>query len=361
MVRGTMTGMKPGTILGHEAVGIVEEVGTAVRNLIPGDRVVMGSTIGCGNCSYCRCGEYAQCDIANPNGRDAGTAFFGGPALSGPFNGMQADLVRVPFANVTCVKLPDDVDDDDAILLSDIFPTAYMAAELAEIKPGRTVAIFGCGPVGQFAIASAKHLGAGRILAIDSIPSRLDMARDQGAEAINFEQEEPVDAIKNLTGGIGADRAIDAVGVDANRPTRGDVAAAAKHKAEQKMVAPRTREDGDNWHPGNAPSQALEWAVKALAKAGTLSIIGVYPQTVTSFPIGAAMNKNLAIKMGNCNHRKYLPMLIELVRAGVFVPSEILTNVEPLTGVIEAYKNFDLRRPGWVKVKLEPEAVEEAA
>lgn len=362
MIRGTMAGMKPGTILGHEGVGVVEEVGGAVRNLKPGDRVVIPSTIACGNCSYCRCGYYAQCDKANPNGPDAGTAFFGGPKTSGPFDGLQAEFARIPYANVGLVKLPNDIDDDQAILLSDIFPTGYMAAELAEIRPGNTVAVFGCGPVGQFAIASAKLLNAGRIFGIDAIPSRLEMARDQGAEVINFNEDDPVEALKAFTGGIGVDRTIDAVGVDANAPDQGLGATKAKlkkplHKAEQKMVAPKTNAKGDNWHPGDAPSQALFWAVEAVAKAGTLSIIGVYPETAQSFPIGQAMEKNLTLTMGNCNHRKYIPKLADLVRTGVIDPQEILTQVEPLTNVIEAYRQFDLRQPGWIKVKLEPSEV----
>ena len=172
MIRGTLPGMKPGTILGHEGVGVVEEVGKAVRNFRAGDRVVIPSTIGCGYCSYCRSGYFAQCDVANPNGRDAGTAFFGGPATSGPFDGLQAELARVPFASVNLYKLPDEVADEQAILLSDIFPTSYFGAELTGIKPGNTVAVFGCGPVGQLAIAALKHLGAGRIFAIDCIASR---------------------------------------------------------------------------------------------------------------------------------------------------------------------------------------------
>src|SRR6266478_6427168 len=169
LIRGTVSGMQKGTILGHEGVGVVEEIGRAARNLSPGDRVVIPSTIACGNCSYCRAGYYAQCDRANPNGPTAGTAFFGGPKSSGPFDGLQAEKARIPFANVGPVKLPDEVDDDQAILLSDIVPTAYMGAENAQIHPGATVAVFGCGPVGQFVIASAKLFGAGRIIAIDTI------------------------------------------------------------------------------------------------------------------------------------------------------------------------------------------------
>lgn len=156
MIRGTMPGMKPGTILGHEGVGVVEEIGSNVRNLKVGDRVVIPSTIGCGSCSYCRTGYYAQCDNANPNGPSAGTAFFGGPEETGPFDGLQAEYARIPYANVGLVKLPQGVSDDQAIMLSDIFPTAYFGAEIAEITPGDTVAVFGCGPVGLFALAKRR-------------------------------------------------------------------------------------------------------------------------------------------------------------------------------------------------------------
>jgi len=343
MIRGTMSGMKPGTILGHEGVGIVEKIGEDVRNIDIGDRVVIPSTIACGVCSYCRAGYYAQCDSANPNGSEAGTAFFGGPQETGPFDGLQAEKARIPYANVGLVKLPESVTDDQAILISDIFPTAYFAAELAEITAGDTVAIFGCGPVGQFCIASAKLLGAGRIFAIDREESRLAMARKQGAEIVDFEREDPVKTIKRLTGSIGVDRAIDAVGVDAEPAEEGPAAKESRKRAEEfkkerESIAPDTKPDGANWEPGKAPSQALLWAVQALAKAGTLSIVGVYPQTAQSFPIGMAMNKNLTIKMGNCNHRRYIPKLVELVATGVIDPTQVLSHVEPVTSAIEAYK-----------------------
>lgn len=359
MVRGTFPGMKPGTILGHEGVGVVEEVGAHVRNLSPGDRVVIPSTIACGSCSYCRSGYYSQCDDANPNGKEAGTAFFGGPMTTGPFHGLQAEYARVPFANVGLVKLPRDVSDDQAIVLSDIMPTGYFGAKLAEIKHGDIVAVFGCGPVGLCTILSARLLGAGRVIAVDRVPARLEMARRLGAEVINFDREEPVMAIKEMTGGIGVDRAIDAVGVDAEHADHGPAAKEAKalkaeFKRELKMVAPKTNPSGDNWHPGNAPSQVLIWAVSALAKAGTLSIIGVYPPTATSFPIGMAMNHNLTIRMGNCNHRRYIPELVELVQSGVLESSAILTQEGPLPSAIDAYKHFDTRYEGWVKVKLNP-------
>ena len=356
-VRGTFSGMKKGTILGHEAVGIVEQLGSGVRNLSVGDRVVIPSTIACGYCSYCRAGYYAQCDNANPGGPTAGTAFFGGPEAAGGFDGLQAEKARVPFANVNLVKLPDEVTDDQAILISDIFPTGYFGADMANIRHGHTVVVFGCGPVGQFAIASAKLMGAGRVLAVDHIPDRLDMARRQGAEVINFDEEDPVKTIMELTGGVGVDCAIDAVGVDAQCPHHGPAAKEAADKKEQfqqevEKVAPEQHPDGDNWVPGDAPSQALQWAVQALAKAGTLSIIGVYPPADDSFPIGAAMNKNLTIRMGNCNHRKYVPDLVELVRTGAIDPTAIVTRREEMDSVIDAYKEFDLRRPGWLKVEL---------
>jgi threonine dehydrogenase-like Zn-dependent dehydrogenase len=358
-VRGTATGVKPGTILGHEGVGIVEKLGAMVRNLEVGDRVVIPSTIACGSCSYCRAGYFAQCDNANPNGKQSGTAFFGGPAENGGFAGMQAEKVRVPFANVGLVKLTNDISDDQAILLSDIFPTGYFAAEMAEIKPGDTVAVFGCGPVGQFAIASAKLMRAGRIFAVDNKDDRLAMARRQGAEIVNFDMEDPVKTILALTGEIGVDRAIDAVGVDAEHAHHGPAAKAAKKdeksfKQEVEQVAPKTSPIDENWVPGDAPSQALRWAIDALAKAGTLSIVGVYPPNASSFPIGKAMNKNLTINMGNCHHRKYIPLLIELVRNGAVDPTKILTQAEPLSGAIEAYEAFDRRDPGWIKVELVP-------
>jgi threonine dehydrogenase-like Zn-dependent dehydrogenase len=360
MVRGTLPDMKPGTILGHEGVGIVEEVGSDVRNFKPGDRVVIPSSIACGYCSYCRAGYHSQCDNANPNGPHEGTAFFGGPASSGPFQGLQADYARVPFASAGLVKLPDEVDDDRAILLSDIFPTGYFGAEIAEIRSGDTVAVFGCGPVGQFAIASAKLLGAGRIFAVDCVESRLDMACNQGAEAIDFNREDPVAVIQRMTGGIGTDRAIDAVGVDAVAPKKGPAAAQARkekkqHQQEVHEVAPRTHPRGDLWVPGDAPSQVVSWAVQALAKAGTLSIIGVYPDSDRFFPLGLAAGKNLTVNMGNCNHRATIPMLVDLVRSGTVDPAEILTQTAPLASAIEAYKAFDRREAGWVKVKLEPE------
>ncbi|MGH7907355.1 MAG: zinc-dependent alcohol dehydrogenase [Candidatus Binataceae bacterium] len=355
MVRGTVSGMAERTILGHEGVGIVEELGPHVRNFKTGDRVVIPSTIACGYCAYCRAGYFAQCDNANPNGSHAGTAFYGGPKETGPFQGLQAEKARIPFANVGLVKLPDQIRDDQAILLSDIAPTGYFGAKLAEIKPGETVAVFGCGPVGQFCIASARIMGAGRIFAVDETASRLDMARDQGAEVIDFKKEEPAQIIRELTGGIGVDRAIDAVGIDAYSPLSRTAAAARDGEQAQKKNNPK-QETSVRWEAGDAPAQALMWAIDALAKAGTLAIVGVYPPDFKTFPIGKAMNMNLTIHMGNCNHRKYLPELINMAVSGMFDPEKVLTQREPLVSAIEAYQAFDQHRSGWMKVKLEPPA-----
>lgn len=357
MVRGTMPGMVPGTILGHEAVGVVEAVGDDVPNFTPGERVVVGSTIGCGICSYCRAGYYAQCDRVNPNGPSAGTSFFGGPQPTGPFDGLQAEYARIPFAATNLVHIPDGVTDDQAILVSDIYPTAWFGARLAEVTKGDTVLVLGAGVVGQFAIASAKRQGATRVLCVDGNLDRLEYARTQNAEIINFNAEDPVAAVKELTGGIGVDRVIDAVGVDAQRPKRGPAAVsgeqAESYDAEVRAVAPDASPDGELWQPGDAPSIAAEWAVQAVAKAGTIGVIGVYPQTFTSYPFGEAFNKNLTLKMGNCNHRRYIPQLLDDVLTGVVDPTAFISRHEQPISAIEAYRTFDQREDGWLKTVLD--------
>jgi threonine dehydrogenase-like Zn-dependent dehydrogenase len=360
-IRGTMSGMKKGRILGHEAVGIVEEVGKAVRNFRKGDRVIIPSTVGCGSCNYCRAGYYAQCDRANPAGPLGGTVFFGGPEDAGGLDGLQAEYARIPFAATNLVMLPEEIPDDQAIMMSDILPTSYQAAEMAEIKPGDTVAIFGCGPVGMMAVACAQHLGAGRVFAIDQVASRLDMARRHGAEAIDFSKESPIEVLRELTSGSGPDRVIDAVGIDATccSPSRGDK---RKFEAEMKEIAPDANDARKkDWWIGGAPTQALEWAVQSVAKAGTLSIIGVYPPALNSFPVGQMMNKNLTVNAGNCNHRRYLPRLVELVRSGVMRPEQYFTQKVPVVSAIDAYHHFDRHENGWLKVKLEPAAVQKVA
>ncbi|NJQ06413.1 zinc-dependent alcohol dehydrogenase [Streptomyces lonarensis] len=353
-VRGTMPDMKEGRVLGHEAVGVVTEVGPEVRNFRPGDRVVIPSTVACGTCSYCRAGYYAQCDNANPP--RGGTVFFGGPQSAGGLDGLQAEYARVPFAHVGLVPLPETVDDAQAIMLSDIYPTAWFGARLAEIGSGDTVAIVGAGPVGQAAVACARLQGAGRVIVVDGVADRLDLARRQHAEVIDFNREDPVEAVLELTGGIGVDRVIEAVGVDAQRPAHGPAAVtdeeAHRFDEERDAIAPDQNPDGDTWVAGDAPSLAARWSVRMVAKGGTVGFVGVYPPQVQQFPFGEAFMKNLTLRMGNCNHRRYIPRLVSMVGSGELDPTPLITRWAGERDVIDAYRTFDRREAGWTKVAL---------
>ncbi len=254
-------------------------------------------------------------------------------------DGLQAEFARVPYAATNLMHLPEEITDDQGIMMSDILPTSYQAAEMAEIYPGDSVAVFGCGPVGMLAIAFAQHLGAGRVFAVDQVESRLNHARSHGAEAINFASENPVEVLRELTLGSGPDRVIDAVGVDA-ATAHASGKTEKQFAAEMKAVDPDAKQASKEWWIGGAPTQALEWAVTSVAKA-TLSIIGVYPAQVKWFAVGEAMNKNITVRSGNCNHRKYLPRLIELVRSGVFRPEQFFTQRVPVSSAIDAYHHFD--------------------
>jgi len=355
-VRGTMAPMREGTILGHEAVGVVVEVGDAVRGFSPGDRVVVNSTMSCGACRYCRMGKTSQCDVANPNGPQAGTSFFGGPETTGPIDGLQAEYARIPWAQNSMHPLPDNVSDEQAILLSDIFPTGWFGAELAGVTRGDVVVVFGAGIVGQFAAASAFKQGAGRVIIVDGEETRLAAALAQNCEIVDYNREDPVQTIMDLTNGIGADCVIDAVGVDAERPKRGPAAVsdedAAKFDAEVAQIAPDADPDATQWKPGDGPSQAARWAVEVVAKYGRIGIIGVYSPTVEQYPIGEAMNKNLTIRAGNCDHHSVTPPLIDLVASGQFDPTALITEHEHIGDAIAAYEAFDRREPGWIKVEL---------
>ncbi|MBF8193060.1 alcohol dehydrogenase catalytic domain-containing protein [Nonomuraea sp. K274] len=326
-VHGTMPGMRPGTVLGHEAVGVVEEVGPRVRNFNPGDRVVVCSTIACGHCVYCRAGYFSQCDVANPGGPAAGTASFGGPAATGAFDGLQAEFARIPYAHTVLVPIPPGVSDEQAVMVSDIFPTGWFGARLAEVGNGDVVVVLGAGPVGQLAALAARMQGAGRVLIVDGNADRLETARLQNAETIDYTAEDPVAAVKDLTGGIGADRVIEAVGIEALSP--------------------------ESASPGDAPAKALNWAVEMVDKAGTIGIVGVYPPGFDTFPLGTAMNRNLTVKAGNCDHRRYAPRLLSKIATGGADPTTVLTQQEDLPHVIDAYQAFDRREPGWTKVVLE--------
>lgn len=357
MVRGTMPGMKKGTILGHEGVGIVIEKGTDVHTLSVGDRVVIPSTICCGHCAYCDRKLFSQCDNANPNGPDAGTAFFGGPETSGPFNGLQAEKARIPFADANLIKIG-DLKEEHVILLSDILPTAYQAVEYIEPQPDDTVAVFGSGPVGQLVIASLKLKGVKKIFAIDRVPERLKKAEAQGAIIINFDQHDPVSELRSLTNNKGPTKIIDAVGIDAQKPQccglnyLTSLFKTPYYKAELKMIAPKTNPQGSQWVPGDAPSQVFEWAVQAIAKAGILSIIGVYTPLMFFFPVGACMQKDLTIRMGNCNHRAYFPLVLDWLKNGTIDTAQFISHKIPFDEVIDAYKHFDKRDDGWIKVML---------
>jgi threonine dehydrogenase-like Zn-dependent dehydrogenase len=232
-----------------------------------------------------------------------------------------------------------------------------MAAVMAEITPSDTVAIFGCGPVGLFAIACAQHLGAGRVFAIDNVSSRLETAREHGAEIINFNREDPTTILKDLTNGSGPDRTIDAVGVDAAPAIRGPASRKNNMKELQRELhatMPQGLAKDEAFQPGGAPSQALKWAIESVAKAGTVSVIGVYSSAVQGFPIEQILEKNLTLKAGNCNHRRYMPEMIQLVRSGVIHPEQFLTQKAPIQSAIDAYRSFARHEPGWIKVKLEP-------
>jgi threonine dehydrogenase-like Zn-dependent dehydrogenase len=228
-------------------------------------------------------------------------------------------------------------------------------AKLAQIRAGDAVAVFGCGPVGLFAIVSAQLQGTGRVLAVAHVPSRLQQARRRGAEAVDYGSEPPVETLRRLTGENGPDSVIDAVGIDAESASNGRAEGFEQEVAE---VAPEQPPRGSRFRrPGDAPSQALRWAIEAVVKAGTVAIIGVYPPQADHFPIGEAMMKNLTVQAGNCNHRKYVPELVELVRAGVVHPAQLITQVEELMGAIDAYESFDRREEGWHKVALDPAGV----
>ena len=354
LVRGTIGDMKPGTILGHEGVGIISDVGSQVIRFKQGDRVIIPSTICCGNCAYCMQQEYSQCDKANPNGPLAGTAFYGSPITCGAFNGMQAEYVRVPLADSSLVACDKRITDTQALLLSDILPTAAMAVEYAQIKPGVTTAVFGLGPVGQLIIMLLKQMGNQTIIGLDSVPERLALAQRQGATPIDISTHDPLEALFGLTQGVGATSVIDAVGIDAMmgpiaRVTTYGSANQETFNQEIERIVP---EQSRAWQPGSGPSQVLRWAAQTVAKAGTISIAGVYSPLLESFPIGLAMEKNVTIRMGNCNHKKYIPELVRQLLEHSIDPDLIITHHLPFEQIEGTYQEFNDRQHGMIKVAL---------
>lgn len=339
--------MKEGDILGHEFMGEVVEVGPDVRKLKIGDRVVVPFTIACGQCFYCKREMWSLCDNSNPNASIAEALYgfspsglFGFSHMMGGYAGGQAQFARVPFADVGPLKIPDGMADEQVLFLSDIFPTGYMAAENCNIQPGDTVAVWGCGPVGQFAIKSAYMLGAERVIAIDRVPERLKLAETHGrAEVINYEQDsDVVEQLKQRTSGRGPDACIDAVGMEAHG-TRID--------ALYDTVKQTLRMETDR-------PTALREAIQACRKGGTVSIPGVYGGFIDKMPIGAAFNKGLTLKMGQTHMHKYMPLLLERIQKGEIDPSFVISHRMSLEMAPHGYKMFRDKEDNCTKIVLTP-------
>jgi threonine dehydrogenase-like Zn-dependent dehydrogenase len=343
---GYVPGMAKGDVLGHEFMGEVVDVGPAVRNLRPGDRVVVPATISCGACFFCKRGESSLCDNSNPNARFAEEVWgqspcglFGYSHLTGGYAGSFAEYIRVPFADVGPRKLPENITDEQAVFCGDSFPTGYMAADLCGIRPGDTVAVWGAGAVGQFAMKSARLMGAERVIAIDRLSERLQLAKlFAGAEPLDFSQVNLLESLKELTGGRGPDACIDAVGLEAH----GTGPQAAYDRAKQAVRLETDR----------AP--ALREAMLACRKGGVLSIVGVYGGLVDKLPMGAAMNKGLTFKMGQVHVPRYLDRLLELVSRGEVDPSVMATHRLGLEDAEEAFEMFKRKSNQCIRVVLRP-------
>jgi threonine dehydrogenase-like Zn-dependent dehydrogenase len=325
--------MEPGDILGHEFMGEVVEVGRSVNNLKVGDRVVVPFPIACGNCNACQQELYSCCENSNPNRwipekmmGHSPAGVFGYTHMLGGYAGGQAEYARVPFADVGPIKVPDGLTDEQVLFLSDIFPTGYMGADLAEIQPGDVVAVWGCGPVGQFAIASAFLMGAEQVYAIDRFPYRLQMAREKcGAVTINYEEvDSVVETLTELTGGRGPDACIDAVGMEAHG--HGITYAMDRTKQALKLETDRPI--------------ALREAIMACRNGGRVSVIGVYGGFVDKFPMGSFMNRSLTMRTGQCHVQKYMPLLLERIQNGDIDPSFVITHTMPLADAPKGYQMF---------------------
>ncbi|MCW5851983.1 MAG: glutathione-dependent formaldehyde dehydrogenase [Anaerolineae bacterium] len=344
---GVMPTMEKGDILGHEFVGEVVEVGPKVKNLKPGDRVVVPFAIACGNCWYCKHGLWSLCDNSNPNAWMAEKLFgfspaglFGYSHLTGGYAGGQAQYVRVPFADVGPYKLPDSITDDQAVMLADVFPTGYMAAENCNIHQGDIVAVWGCGSVGQFTIRSAFLLGAHRVIAMDDTPERLALAQKAGAETLNINEVDVLETLREMTGGRGPDACVDAVGLEA-------------HGMEPDALLDRVKTEAMMTTDRGHVLRQVFWACR---KGGTVSIPGVYGGFVDKLPMGAAMNKGLTIRTGQTHVHRYIPKLVQHVERGEIDPSVIVTHVLPLDQAPHGYQIFKDHQDGCIKVVLTPHA-----
>jgi threonine dehydrogenase-like Zn-dependent dehydrogenase len=343
---GLIPSMEKGDVLGHETMGEVVEVGAENKKLKVGDRVVVPFTISCGECFFCRRGFYSGCERSNPNIKMAEklwghspAGLFGYSHLLGGFPGGQAEYLRVPFADVGPIKVPQGLSDEQVLFLSDIFPTGYMAADFCNLKGGETVAIWGCGPVGQFAIRSAFLLGAERVIAIDTVPERLAMAEAAGASTLDFRKEDIYDRIQEMTGGRGADACIDAVGTEPDTGSGFD--------AVLDRVKVATFMGTDRPH-------VLRQAIHCCRNFGTVSIVGVYGGFVDKIPMGSAINRGLTFRMAQTPVQHYLRKLLERIEKGEIDPSFVITHRASLEEGPEFYRTFRDKKGGCVKVVLKP-------
>jgi threonine dehydrogenase-like Zn-dependent dehydrogenase len=344
LLQGFVPTMQKGDIMGHEFMGRVVEVGPEVTRLKVGDRVVVPFPIACGVCWSCQHGLYAGCENTNPNSWMAEKLFgnttagvYGYSHLTGGYPGGQAEYARVPFADVNPLKVPDELSDEQVLFLSDILPTGYMGAEMCDIEPGDVVAVWGAGPVGQFAMLSAKLLGAERVIGIDRFDYRLAMARDKvGAETIDYEQQDVLEALREMTGGRGPDKVIDAVGMEAHSP-RPDYA----YDRTKQMLKLET----------DRPF-ALREAIMAVRTGGIVSVIGAYGGFIDKFPMGAIMNRGLQLRAGQCHVQRYMQPLLERIQAGEIDPSFVITHRLPLAEAARGYELFHQKLDGCEKVVL---------
>ena len=342
---GYIPTMMAGDVLGHEFMGEVVEVGKDVKNLKPGDRVVVPFTISCGNCFYCKQGLWSACDNSNPNAWMMEKAYgfsssglFGYSHLMGGYAGGQAEYVRVPFADVGPIKIPDGLPDEKVVFLTDIFPTGYMAAENCNIKPGDVVAVWGCGPVGQFAIRSAYLLGAHKVIGIDSVPERMRMAEAAKAVTLDFNDQSIYDKLRELSGGRGPDACIDCVGLEA----QGHSLDAWYDRIKTATLM------------GTDRAVALRQAINCCRKGGVISIPGVYGGFLDKFPLGAAFGKGLTFRMGQTHVHKYLEPLLKRIQQNEIDPSFVITHRARLDEAPQMYETFANRTKGCIKVVLKP-------
>jgi threonine dehydrogenase-like Zn-dependent dehydrogenase len=346
MFNGFVPTMKRGDILGHEFMGEVVEVGREVNNLKVGDRVVVPFPIACGRCGFCQAQAFSLCENSNPNAWIAEklmghspAGIFGYSHMTGGFAGGQAEYARVPFADVGPIKVPNHLSDEQVLFLSDIYPTGYMGAEMCNIQPGDTIAIWGCGPVGQFSIRCAFMLGAERVIAIDHVPERLKMAEEGGAETINWQEISVYDTLMDMTGGRGPDSCIDNVGMEAHAP----LPIFAYDRIKQAMML-----ESDRPH-------ALREAIMCCKNGGTISVIGVYAGFIDKFPMGSVMNRSLTIKTGQAHVQRYMRPLLQLIEDGSIDPTFVITHRLPLEEAAYAYNIFNHKLDNCIKVVLKPE------